>query len=208
MKSQTGLAILARRDALTQDDWRDLVEARLKMIEPHLRDMTLKTLGDIRMIHDYFGAHDLKRDNPRVDGGKFDLATRGIFPNDDSWAGIASVEHDRGGGMSAIATTHKLWGLTRDAGWIAIEVYSTIGQEPYKRQGRTEEVQRVRTVKIRPSTLSEVCVFCKRPPYDIWRRLGEVVKNWTAHRKQLYEATRSLERDVLREEAVLGLLPK
>jgi hypothetical protein len=185
-----------------------LVQARLGMIEPHLRDMTLKALGDIRMIHDYFGTHDLKRDEPEVTGGKFSLATRGIFPNDDSWAGVASVEHDRGGGLSAIATTHRLWGLTRDGEWIAIKVYSTIGQEPYKYKGRTEQVQRVKTVKIEPSTLAEVCVFCKRSPQDIWKRLGEIIKKWADHRKNLYEDAKDLEEEVLREEVLLELVLK
>lgn len=207
-KRENGLAILARRNALTEEDWQRLVEARLEMIRPHLQDVILKTLGDIRMIRDYFGTHDLKRDGPQVDGGKFSLATQGIFPNDDSWASVASVEYDRDSSMSATATTHRLWGLTRDGEWIVIEVYSTIGQEPYKYEGRTEEVQRAKTVKIRPSTLAAVCVFCKRSPQDIWKRLGEIVKEWAGHRKNLYEDVRDLEEEVLREEAVLGLVLK
>jgi len=206
MKKGNGLAILARRDSLTEQDWVMLVGARLDMIQPHLRDMTLKTIGDIRMIHDYFGTHDLRRDQPEVNGGKFNLDTRGIFPNDDSWAGVASVEHERGNGWSAIATTHKFWGLTRDGEWIAIEVYSTIGLEPYKYRGRTEQVQRVKTVKIEPSTLVDVCVFCKRSPKDIWKRLGEIIKLWANHRRNLYDDARHLEEKVLREEAVIELI--
>ncbi len=210
MEKKTGLEILARRDgrcALHETDWLKLVETRLEMIKPYLRDMTLKSLGDIRMINDYFGTHDLNRDEPKVSGEKFNLATRGIFPNNDNWAGIASVEHDRGDGMSAIAITHKFWGFTRDGEWIIVEVFSTIGYEPYKYEGRTEQVQRVKTVKIEESTLVDACLFCKRSPQDIWKRLGEIVKKWAEHRKSLYEDAQCLEEEVLREEAFIELLP-
>lgn len=207
MKIDNGLSILARQNQITEEDWQKLVEARLEMIKPHLRYMTLKTLGDIRMINDYFGTHDLKSDQPTVSGGKFSLATRGIFPNDDSWAGVASVEYDRGGGISAIATTHKFWGLTRDIEWIAIEVYSIVERVPYKYQGRTEKIEKVKTVKIVPSTISGVCVFCKRSYQDIWNRLGEIIKSWVSHRRILYEDVRELEEQVLSEEAVLKFVP-
>jgi hypothetical protein len=208
MKEVNGLAILARREALTEQEWQSLVEVRLKMIKPHFRDMTLKTLGDIQMIHDYFGTHDLKRDEPEVNEGKFGLATRGIFPNDDSWSGVASAEYHRGGDDSVIATTYKLWGLTRDGEWIKIEVYSTTSQEPYKYEGRTEKVQRVKTIKIEPSTLAEICLYCNCSSQNIWKRLGEIVKKWVEHRKSLYESARDLEEEILQEEAVFELVPK
>jgi len=208
MEKKTGLEILVRRDgrcALHETDWLKLVEARLEMIKPHLRDMTLKSLGDIRIINDDFGFHDLNRDKPKVSGEKFNLATRGIFPNNDIWAGTAIEEYDREGGTSATAATYRSWGLTRDGEWIMIEVFSTNKHKRYRYERRAEQVK---TVKIEESTLADACVFCKRSPQDIWKRLGEIVKKWAEHRKNLYEDAQCLEEEVLWEEAFIELLPQ
>lgn len=211
MRPISGLAILARRDPLTEEEWQDLIAARLDALKPHLRHMTLRPLGEIQMIHDYFGTHGLGQGNPIVThrGGMLDLEMRGIFPNDENWANVASRKetHEKDD-FSTTFTTHRFWGLTRQGQWIAIEVQSTTTVGHFKEGRRaTYTKQKANTVYIETLRLAEIPAFCSRSLRDIWNRLGEVAKEWAKHRKDLYEKALRLEETVLREEALLGIVP-
>ena len=159
-----GLTILARQNALTEKDWFELLEARRKLIEKHLRDMTLKSLGELRFIHDYFHEHALKMDEPKLIGDtRFTLDTRGIFPSDKGSAGVTNTEYHHTpetlarsltGGSSLVSTTERLWGFTRNGKWIGVEVFVTRSEQPYKYEGRTEEVARAETVSIQEYPLA------------------------------------------------------
>lgn len=209
MKKQNIFEILARQNELTHEDWYKLVETRVEMIKPHLRDLTLRPLGDLKMIHDYFHEHDLKSDTPHVDGeGRFDLETRGIFPCDNNWAGIADTEYHRNDSGRAIATTERLWGFTRNDEWISIEVYITRSQEPYKYEGRTEEVARAQKVIIRKATFQEICDFTKRTPEYFLKQFGKVIKIWASHRGELYRQAQNLEQQIILEESLLDYISK
>src|SRR3989344_4044609 len=107
LDSQTrGLRILARRNALTETDWFNLLEERRALLEPHLREMTLKALGDLKVILNYRNDRRPLRmggmvkktpsqnfqpqfrsywvaDTLKTVEGNFPLETRGIFPDDD-----------------------------------------------------------------------------------------------------------------------------
>ena len=178
--------------------------------------MTLKTLGDLDMIHDYSHTHNLRRDKPEViyrgQGEPHDLSldTRGIFPSDDNWAGVSgNTEYHREGGRDigdVFATTYKIWGLTRDGEWLAIEVYATRAYEPYKYEGRTELVERVKTIWVEEVPFPMVCQFSKRTPQEIWTRLGEVVKKWAEHREHLFDQANGLAKTVQVEESLVKLL--
>lgn len=200
------LKLLARRDKITDDEWYVLLQARVRDLEDHLRSMSLKPLGELKMLKDYFHAHDLNRDQPDVESVNWSghgLKTRGIFPSDKSWAGIAKTEHERDALERVVASKHKLWGLTRDAEWIAIEVDTITYMEEYKRSGRFEEVQRAKKVKITRSTPIDLCKFCEVTYKKIWLRLGEVIKDWAEHRKQLYEDAFGLQMVVEQEESLV-----
>lgn len=210
MYKEEGLAILARQFPLTDDDWFLLTSYRCQLISSCLHFMTLETVGDLKMIHDYFHTHDLKRDQPQVEGDEeFGLTTRGIFPPDDSWAEVsANIEHHRDSFGYAAATTEKLWGLTRNGKWITIEVFITRSRVPYKTPGRTEEVARAEKVIIRKASLREVSAFSKRSLEYLWRRLGRVIKDWAEERELLYNDASELREVVLREEAVAEIVLK
>jgi hypothetical protein len=171
--------------------------------------MTLKSLGDLKMVNDYFNQHDLKRDTPWISGqDRFDLDTRGIFPSDDSWAGISDTEYHRNERGLTVATTERLWGFTRNNEWISIEVYITYSQEPYKHAGRTEKVARARKVFIREASFPEICDFTKRTPEYFWKRFGDIIKSWTSQRKELYRQAQDLQEQILQEDELLNYVSK
>ena len=205
-----GFDILARQDALTEDDWYKLVEIRQAMLTPLLREMTLKELGAVKMINDYFGTHDLRRDNPEIVGGRFDLTLRGIFPDDSSYAGIAHIDHVGRDMKTQYATksVHRFWGLTRNNEWVTIEVHTSTSNEPYKYAGRTEKVQKALKVIILEKDIRGVCAIRVCHPKAIWERLGGIVKEWVRHREYLYSQVTELTNQFETEEILVKLLTK
>ncbi len=194
MTQENGLALLARRDALTEADWYAMVNTRVSMLKPHLRDMTLKSIGDIQLSTPRGSLHSLKMDNPKQ-YGKFSLSTRGIFQRENSFRSIPSNRE---------ILHHRLWCLTREVEWLTIEVGSIYVDEIT----RLEAFLKFENIQIETSNLKKVCHFCKCTPEKIWSDLGEAVKEWAGHRKALYEDARRLEEDVLHEEAVLAFVPR
>lgn len=203
MKPET--KILARQSALTEEEWHKLFELRLNMIRPHLRDMSLKPIGDLTIIDDYFGNHSLKKDLPEVVGGeKFDLDTRGFFPSH-----VTSTDYlERDELRYAKTYEHKLWGYTRNNEWIIIKVHVTASLEPYKYHGRTERVACARNVAIYESSLEEILMFSQKTYQYFWEQLSIVIKKWAQDRKQFYEVAHRLELQVEHEERLLEYIPR
>lgn len=199
------IKILARQNALTEEEWQKLFEARLEMIKPHLRDMTLKSIGDLAIVKDYFGDHALKRDNPDIDRFDcFDLETRGFFPSH-----VTSTEYlQREDSGYTTAYILKMWGFTRNNEWIIIEVYITTSLEPYKYPGRTERVARARRVTIRKSSFDKIRVFSQKTHQYFWEQLGILIKDWACSRKHFYEIAHRLELQVEHEEKLLEYVPQ
>ncbi len=180
MKTENGLALLARQNALTENDWHELVELRLKMLKPYLRDMSLETIGDLNIVNDYFKSHAIIDDTPEVEGdSKFNLDTRAIFPTHDNFSahGLSANREYTGHDESGYATivTEKFWGITRNCEWITIEVYITRGQIPYH-SGRTREMAVAERVTIKESSLLDVCIFSKRN-LEYMRRFASIYSN-------------------------------
>lgn len=81
----SGLHILARRDAPTCEEWLELLRDREQHIANDLHSMSLKTLGELKFVSDYFGDYGLNsyRDTLQLTGdARFGLETRGIFPKE------------------------------------------------------------------------------------------------------------------------------
>ncbi len=205
-----GLQILVRRGVLTERDWQKLVEARVEMLKKHFKDIPAATIGDLYMVKDYYGNHSLKMDEPALnnDPRTFTLETRAIFSKDHHGYPSISVntEHHRDASNYPIATTEKFWGLTRDGSWITIEVFITRSQQPHRH--RTEEVAKAEWVAIKKSTLKEMSEFSKRDFEYLWRRLGEVIVEWSKHRESLYQDAKRLADKVAFEEELLKLVQK
>lgn len=192
-----GLRILARREPLTEQDWLELLEARRSRLADYMREMTLRTLGEIRFVKDYFGEHSLLKykDTLLVCGDpRFNLETRGIFPSDQSYATVAKIER-----LSRTESIERFWGLTRDGVWISIEAVVKCKSVPYKSPGRSEESATVTSVTIRETTPEEIFKFCGRTVKDLWARLGQAAEEWERHRYVLYGGAKMLA-DLIRAE--------
>lgn len=231
-----GLCILARRDALTETDWFDLLEQRRALLEPYLHEMTLKSLGDLRIVRDQknnrsserqlrMGAMVEKTDrNPpyreyREEAeftcveGDFSLDTRGIFPDDE----VYYLGHFKArkfvwevGRTSASGVVTRFWGLTRNGRWIRAEC-----TERYFSQTRyfgcenlTEQRSEVVKLIVSASTPQEICQFCDITPQWIWQRLGDVAEAWLKHRQNLLMHAERLVEVINSEKLMLEISQK
>lgn len=226
-----GLRILARRSALTESDWFNLLEARRVLLEPYLREMTLKTLGDLKIVRNHQCERPLrkggmeekftKKDLPLswvestpIVEGIFSLDTRGIFPNDEvyfgghfHWDFIRAPKR-----IAAVGEVLKFWGLTRNNQWILVELPITYHMVTYHSmpgtllKERTEQRSKVEKVVVCESTPQEICQFCKVTPQWIWQRLGDVVREWVKHRQNLLSNVEELANIVQHEETMLEII--
>lgn len=195
---------LARRTEITENDWYELLRERAAELKEHLRNMTLKSLGELRIIHDYWNDHSLAQDAPMLlnDLSTFSLETRGIFPKDDSMGLAATVTEylytDEGCTRvqkyerPLYPSTQKLWGFTRNGVWIGIEVQVVRSLKLYKEPDRYEEAAKAETVSIREMSPEELCAFAKRSPCQIWERFGDVAEDWVRQREILLSDARRL----------------
>lgn len=226
-----GLHILARRNALAEKDWFNLLEARRTLLEPHLREMTLKTLGDLMVVREHQYGRLLRKggmeekfirkdlplswvESTPIVEGVFSLDTRGIFPNDEvyfgghfHWDFIRASKQ-----IAAVGEVLKFWGLTRNNQWILVELPITYLMVTYHRipgtllKERTEQRSKVEKVTVRESTPQEICQFCKVTPQWIWQRLGDVVRKWVKHRRQLLSNVEQLADVIRHEETMLEII--
>jgi len=233
-----GLRILARRNALTEEEWFNLLEARRAFLEPHLRDMTLKSLGELKIVGDDLNkcpdGRPLRKGGmeekftrsgfpmnwvewePDVEGD-FSLNTRGIFPDDEVYYhGHFHWEHIFGpnGEVPAKGLITWFWGLTRNNQWILVEypikyLMVTYPQVPGTLiKEHTERRARVEKVIVRESTPSEICQICEVTPEWIWQRLGNVVREWVEHRLKVLSDAERLLKVIEQEEEMKCLLPR
>lgn len=224
---------MARRNALTEEDWFNLLEERRVLLEPHLRDMTLKSLGDLKIVHDDVTGHggiwgrrlykgglkivpDKHSDShrqpciPGVVSSRFSLDTRGIFSNDEvfyhghfKWDFTDSITSSRKKDM-----TIKFWGLTRNNEWIRIEVPIKNYTQPRSPglDDRPHQVAGVEMVKVYESDSREICTLYGFTPQWIWQQLGDATKTWVEHRRKLLLGAEQLNEVVQYEEMVLDIV--
>jgi hypothetical protein len=228
MKPQTaGLAILARRNPLNGENWLALLEERRRLIEPHLRSMSLKTLGDLKIVHDDVnrGAGNgrrlrvgamVKTDWPTditieyfqpgpfagIEAGIYSLETRGIFADDEIfYNGHYHSEFVRShANLPASGHVLYFWGLTRDGVWISIECVTRRFQ--CLRENRTE----VTKVIVTEASPLEICRLCHITLRWLWERLGDATEAWLKHRKQLMEEAETLVTTVRQENTLLSIV--
>lgn len=235
-KDAKGLLILARQNALTDGDWFDLLEERHILFQPYLRDMTLKSLGDLEIIHDQRGGRASTRSlrmgamversylNPPYHKyrtaaeltnveGNFPLDTRGIFPDDEVYYhGHFKLENVFEDGRTILASglVTRFWGLTRNNKWIKAESTERYFYQAYHSGHDERSERRSEVVKfiVSASTPREICSFCNITPQWMWQRLGDVVKEWVTHRERLLSNVRQLDEIVRCEEAILSIIPR
>ncbi|MBI2049201.1 MAG: hypothetical protein HYT29_02090 [Parcubacteria group bacterium] len=226
-----GLRIWARQNTLTETDWFNLLEERRTLLEPHLREMTLKALGDLKIVN---GDHQSRRslrmgrmvqkvyhprgrycsywvaDELKAVEGHFPLETRGIFPDDDiyyhghfKWDCVRTP-----GRIEAVGEILKFWGLTRNNQWIKAEATVRFFTPAHvaKHDERPEQIREVQKLIVSESTPSEICQFCGVTPRWIWQRLGDVAQEWVTHRRQLLLKAEQLAEVIKQENALADIV--
>lgn len=210
---------MARQNTLTETDWFNLLEERRNLLAPHLREMTLKALGDLNIVRycnkdvrplrmggviervSKFAPyrHYLDWGGPKIVEGNFPLETRGIFANDDIYYnGHFKWDFIRAPGrIEAVGEIVKFWGLTRNNQWIKAEATIQFFDD------RNEHLVEVQKLTIYESTPEEVCQFCGVTPRWLWQQLGDAVEAWVTHRKRLLSKAEQLF-EVIKQENVLA----
>lgn len=211
------LIALARRSELTEQTWFELLEQRRSIVKDYLRDMTLKSIEDVRFLDDDSGAQSIRSRSPirfwigHLGDIRFTQETRGLFPNDKTSGGIATIEYHptskneldkRTDERPSTPSTHRFWGLTRNNEWIGIEVEVIMEYEGHNRVVKPE------CLTVNEYPVEELCLFAQRTPRQLWLRLGEAVRQWAEHRKILYESSRlRAERFAMEEEILAAAFP-
>ena len=226
-----GLNILARRNVLTETDWFDLLLERRTLLEPYLREMTLKTLGDLKVVNDRSGnerrplrmggmvkkilSKNLQSgyrpywiaDKLETVEGNFPLETRGIFPDDDIYYHGHFKWDFIGitGRVDAVGEILRFWGLTRNNQWIKAEATIHFSNHPsvpvFDRD--LGKMAEVLKLTVSESTPSEICQFCRVTPRWLWQRLSDAVEAWVKHREHLLSNAEQLF-EVIKQENTLA----
>jgi hypothetical protein len=130
MKTKTP-AFLARQYALSDREWIELIKVQAAGIGKNLHNLTLKPLGELRIIFDDYGRHSL-RDN----SGKCGFARgyesfrniRGIYPPEDDRISVNEFIYAGSDTQNSkpIGVIQRLWGFSESKSWFIVEVRSDI----------------------------------------------------------------------------------
>jgi len=201
----TALRILLRKNKIRKEEWLKLIEARRLLIKQHLNSFTLTELGKTKCLkknsdrYDYKLCAELDFDDPKIisDDDRLSLDIQGIF-YPQSWN---KIEYDFPPSQGFPGGTKQIWGLARSGDWIITEVVFT-GAAGYK----DCKYETAKTVKIEKTNLTIIIARTGEEPIDIWRKIGEAVKNWKKKRKELYDKAREIENVIKTEDKVLSLI--
>ena len=201
MLSTAGVELLIREGQLTDKRWRDLVEARRKLVKPFLDSLTLPELGALRCLKTEHYEHELSLSGTVTGDDRFSFKTQGIF-------GVASRKSIPGsgyqappGGRSCPDGTMKIWGLTRGGLWILVTA-SYAGTYGWK--GRGQEL--AQTIEVQEADLDTILAKTGAKPQYIWEEIGEAVKGWLKRSAILYGRVVQLAERVKAEETIVWLI--
>ena len=212
-KWNQGLQILARQNPLTDQEWLALVEARRRLLLEHLKDITLKQLGDVEFYSANTGGNFKLGSDSQIllYGGqgnvKYNLRTRGIFPESNGNVVAKTVYVHLEDNNPTNSTTYT-WALTRCGAWIGIEIKCICILTPHPWKNRKMKSEKVVGVKISELSLEDICKFCDRSPQHIWKTLGDSVRTWTKRRQNLFDEAKDLLETFDAEEQILDTIPK
>ncbi|MDO8591550.1 MAG: hypothetical protein Q7R60_01320 [bacterium] len=180
-----GAELLLRTSAISDSEWRQLLESRRLLLKKSLDKFSLKTLGDVECLSSESHQHEINWDNPEVvthDG--LGLDTQGIFGRGEAvfdqikippapWSGWGPSTETVGG-------TVNLWGLSRKGEWIVAQVEFR-KESGYKGRGYDRAVK----VTIRKTTVDELAEVAGSTQ-SVWDLLGRTVAEWTDQRLRIY----------------------
>jgi hypothetical protein len=210
MPTTEGIGLLCRKNPLSDEEWYRLIEARRSLIKPHLDSFTLRELGEVKCLEQEGPnrLHSLQVGFlPEVVTGdeRFSLRTQGIFYH--PWSGDQKIPVDYRPSPSEEARLYPggikyIWGLTRKGLWILAEVKFR-HEAGYKGRG----YERALTVDIQELDLPTIVARTRSKPEEIWRVLGEAIKEYTRFRERLYYEALELRRVIEVEELMLSCIP-
>jgi hypothetical protein len=195
---------LVRRDALTLKEWLVIIEERRALMQPHLRDMNLRTIGKLPAVSYMRGTRVLESHNPIVEGD-FDLSMKCAFPEGGGlYSGTipSKLDHiyDPPGSSPAAGVRERFWGLARSGDFVVIEALVWFE----RLYGRDEKIT-VEKVSVRKCPLPELFPYMKVEPEKVWLQLGRVVKDWHKARESLLWDSAKLAKTVKAEEGIYAL---
>ncbi|OGZ29780.1 MAG: hypothetical protein A2931_00595 [Candidatus Niyogibacteria bacterium RIFCSPLOWO2_01_FULL_45_48] len=199
-------ALIGKKGRITDTEWLVLIEARRKLIKPHLDSFTLPILGSLKCLRNELSfKHEIDCDIS-VSGGdqRFSLKTQGFFWA-QPWSAVERISNSGScnwpGYVACPDGTMHIWGLTRSGLWVLVTI-EFVGESGYKERG----YERAKSVKIFEADLRAIIEKTKENPRHMWSHLGAVIKSFAERRKCLYNQALDLARMVEIEELALSIV--
>lgn len=194
MPSTEGLKLLVRKTQPDFGEWLELLDARRRMLNPYLDNVSLGKLGGVACIGRFDVLKCLGEDTPVVQGDEptLNLETQGIF----SLKQTRTVPKGDG--------SLHFWGLTRSSHWILVQVEFKILRPVFA--GKFDH-EAATSVIIQHATPGQIVKATGYTVGEMWKELGEAVYEWRSQREKLYRAMQNLTQQIAAEEQALSLIP-
>ncbi len=128
-------AFMVRQNAMTNEEWIMTIETLADAIRPHMNNLTLKSLVDVRIIFDDYGRHSLEKYRMGTYNICYDpgctVMVRAIYPPEDDRISVNDFRYsdDDIEPKMPISQVQRLWGFSKTGQWLRIEVRSDITNE-------------------------------------------------------------------------------
>jgi len=184
-----------RTTPIREDEWINILQERVSVIDRLSRFATFKTLGNMKPV---FDSSELASCNVKID----EIATypsldiQGIFETSrKSYTTISNSGFQPGYGGSKCEDGYiYVWGLTRNMCWILAKV-EWRGESGHKNCG----YRRITSITITPSSAEEIILTTKVSYENIWNRLGDEILVWS---KNLDERAARVRQEALKVTSV------
>ncbi len=201
---EEGLDILLRQTPLTHEELLGVIEAHRVHIRPYLFVFHLDALGDVECLRtEAVYQHTPRQDNPAVVASEWlSLDTRGIFKV-QPWKHIqrtpsqCTVE----GVKVPDDGTLLIWGLTKDAKWVLIEI-TFVGQPGYKNRG----YEKATVITIKETDVAAILAKTGEDPQRILETLCKAMQKCAEHCEQLHAATSRVAQIIQTQNAAIALI--
>lgn len=196
------MKILVRDSQFNYGEWPALLESRRVLAKQLLSSGDLPTLGELVCLRHEWFRHSISTDfslnfNTAVEV----LGTKGIFKIQpwESFEYVPNSGYQPGlGGLQCRDGLKRAWGLTSSNEWVVVEI-RFVGQSGYKGRGYERAVE----VKIIKVDLGEMLAQTIVNPRAVWDALGEAIRVWEKHRRDLYESAANIAKIAEAEDSML-----
>ena len=183
-----------------------LIEARVAdVVRPNLDSITFPKLGDLPCVYGEYQWRLPKDQALQKHYQDPSISVQGIF----------HVYDNPSGNIGALVT-RRIWGFSREAQWLAADVY--IWKHSSKSNGGGGWIETVQEVRIEEMPLAQLLATMKRSengidsqgawhgidnePLAIWHYLGNFILQWHRNRQRAYLRSKRFS-DIVRQENFL-----